>query len=134
MADTTFRATQPEDYDQIRQLLIDAGWQRRVSDEARFRRMMEGASRTIVAVENTRIVGFARALFDGASNGYISTVAVVADRQRCGIGRQLVRRLMDVDDPHAITWVLRAGRGAAHFWEKMGFVKSDTAMEIVRKA
>ncbi len=133
MANLTFRSTTPEDYDQVRQLLIDTGWQQRVNDEARFRRMMQGASRTIVAVEDTRIVGFARALFDGASNGYISTVAVAADRQRAGIGRQLVQRIMDVDDPHRITWVLRAGRGSVPFWEKMGFSKSDTAMEIVRK-
>ena len=132
--DVMFRSIQPEDYEQVRQLLIDTGWRPRVSPEARFRRMIQGANRTIVAVEDQRIVGFARALFDGASNGYISTVAVAADRQRCGIGRQLVRRLMDVDEPHTITWVLRAGRGAAPFWEKMGFVKSDIAMEIVRKA
>jgi N-acetylglutamate synthase-like GNAT family acetyltransferase len=132
--DVTFRSTQPEDYDEVRQLLIDTGWQQRVSPEGRFRRMIQGANRTIVAVENRRIVGFARALFDGASNGYISTVAVAADRRRTGIGRQLVQRLMDVDEPHHITWVLRAGRGSEPFWEKIGFRKSDTAMEIVRKA
>jgi GNAT superfamily N-acetyltransferase len=96
--------------------------------------MIEGATRTIVAVENTRIVGFARALVDGASNGYISTVAVAPDRQRGGIGRAMVQRLMEVDEPGAITWVLRAGRGAVPFWEKMGFAKSETAMEIVRKS
>ena len=131
--DVIFRSAQPEDYDQVRQLLIDTGWRQRVSSEARFRRMMQGANRAIVAVEGTRIVAFARALFDGASNGYISTVAVAADRQRAGIGRQLVKRLMDVDEPHNITWVLRAGRGSEPFWEKMGFSKSEIAMEIVRK-
>jgi len=46
----------------------------------------------------------------------------------------LVQKLMEVDDPEKITWVLRAGRGSVPFWEKMGFSKSDTAMEIVRKA
>jgi len=132
--DVTFRSITPEDYDEVRQLLIDTGWRQRVSPEARFQRMIRGANRTVVAVEGMRIVGFARALFDGASNGYISTVAVAADRQRTGVGRQLVQRLMDVDEPHAITWVLRAGRGSEPFWEKMGFRKSQTAMEIVRKA
>jgi hypothetical protein len=33
-------------------------------------------------------------------------------------GRQLVQRLMEVDEPHKITWVLRAGRGSEMFWEK----------------
>jgi len=129
----TFRAIEPADYAQVRQLLANMGWQQRVEDEARFERMIQGANRTVVAVENERLVGFARALFDGASNGYISTVAVAADRRGQGIGRELVRRLMDVDHPADITWVLRAGRGSPGFWEKMGFRKSEVAMEIVRK-
>jgi N-acetylglutamate synthase-like GNAT family acetyltransferase len=128
-----FRAIERADYGQVRELLADMGWQQRVADEARFQRMIRGANRTVVAVENGRVVGFARALFDGASNGYISTVAVAADCPGQGIGRELVRRLMDVDDPANITWVLRAGRGSPGFWEKMGFRKSDVAMEIVRK-
>ena len=127
------RAIEAQDYAQVRQLLANMGWEQRVRDGDRFERMMRGANRTVVAVEQERIVGFARALFDGASNGYISTVAVAADRQGQGIGRQLVRTLMDVEHPANITWVLRAGRGSTEFWEKMGFRKSETAMEIVRR-
>src|SRR5262245_55865685 len=130
----TFRSIAPEDYDQVRQLLIDTGWQGRVSPRERFVRMIAGANRALVAVENRRVLGFARALFDGASNGYISTVAVAVDRRGHGIGRELVKQLMDVDQPEKITWVLRAGRGSSGFWEKMGFAKSETAMEIVRKS
>jgi GNAT superfamily N-acetyltransferase len=130
----TLRPIERGDYEHVRQLLIDVGWERRVADQDRFERMIAGASRTVVAVENARVVGFARALFDGASNGYISTVAVAVDRQGQGIGRRMVQRLMEVDDPDKITWVLRAGRGAEPFWAKMGFRKSETAMEIARKA
>ena len=131
--DITVRPIEPHDHLQVRQLLIDTGWEKRVSGEGRFEQMIRGANRTMVALENSRVVGFGRALFDGASNGYISTVAVAADRQGRGIGRTLVQKLMEVDDPEKITWVLRAGRGSVPFWEKMGFSKSETAMEIVRK-
>jgi GNAT superfamily N-acetyltransferase len=130
----TFRPITRDDYDRVRQLMVDVGWQQRVADPDRFERMIEGAGRTIVAVEDVRVVGFARALFDGASNAYISTVAVAPDRQGRGIGRHMIQRLMAVDDAGKITWVLRAGRGSVPFWEKMGFRKSDTAMEIVRKS
>jgi GNAT superfamily N-acetyltransferase len=129
-----FRPIRPDDYEQVRQLLVHTGWHQRVADRDRFDRMVQGANRTIVALENTRVIGFGRALFDGASNGYISTLAVAADRQGQGIGREMVQRLMDVDYPDNITWVLRAGRGSVPFWEKMGFKKSETAMEIVRRA
>jgi predicted N-acetyltransferase YhbS len=128
----TYKPIEPDDYEKVRQLLIDAGWQVRVQNSDRFGRMMQGAGRTIVAFEGERVVGFARALFDGASNGYISTVAVAEDKQRRGIGRELVRRLMDVEEPKEITWVLRSGRGSDVFWEKMGFKKSEKAMEKLR--
>lgn len=128
----TFRSVGIGDYDDIRQLVIDAGWGKRVHDADRFRRMMEGADRTVVALDGNRLVGFARALFDDASNGYISMVAVARDRQGQGIGRELVTRLMDVKAPKQITWVLRSARESTGFWEKMGFRKSDVAMEIVR--
>ena len=129
----SYRPIEPGDYDKVRQLLIDVGWQERVQDINRFEKMMRGASRNVVALEGERVIGFARALFDGASNGYISTVAVAIDKQRQGIGQELVRRLMDVEEARKITWVLRSGRGSDGFWEKMGFKKSEIAMEKVRE-
>jgi len=128
----TYRPVRVDDYEQVRQLVIDMGWAKRAQDRDRFRRMMEGANLTIVALEADRVVGFARALFDDASNAYISMVAVASDRQGRGIGRELVTRLMDVRAPRQITWVLRSARESTGFWEKMGFRKSDVAMEIVR--
>ncbi|MFT3746415.1 MAG: GNAT family N-acetyltransferase [Pyrinomonadaceae bacterium] len=121
----------PEDFEQIRELLAANGWEKRVADAERFRRMMENASRTVVAVDGKRIVGFARALCDDASNGYIGTVLVVDDKRGQGIGRQIVEQLIG-DDPD-ITWVLRAGRESGGFWEKMGFNLSVVAMERPRR-
>jgi N-acetylglutamate synthase-like GNAT family acetyltransferase len=127
-----FRAVGPEDYAPIRDFLRALGWEERVRDSARFAAMMENASRKVVAVDGERVVGFARALCDEASNGYISTVAVAADRRREGIGRGLVERLTAGDPERRITWVLRAGRGSEVFWERLGFGRSELAMELVR--
>ena len=125
-----YRSIAPEDYEAVRQFLYEAGWQQRVSDPVRFRLLMENTDRAVIACDGARIVGFARALCDGVSNGYISMVAVAVERRREGIGRELVRRLIGGD--REITWVLRAGRGSGGFWEKVGFKKSDVAMEKVR--
>ncbi len=125
-----YREISVDDYEAVRRFLAEAGWEHRVADAEKFKRMMEHTSRAIVAVEEARIVGFARALCDEVSNGYLSMVAVAADRRRRGIGRELVRRVIKEDT--GITWVLRAGRGSERFWEKMGFSASAVAMEKVR--
>jgi GNAT superfamily N-acetyltransferase len=125
-----FRVVGPGDYEAVRRFLCDLGWQRRLGDPDRFRRLMERTDRAVMAVEAGRVVGFARALCDGVSNGYLSMVAVAADRRGRGIGRELVARLMG-DDPQ-ITWVLRAGRGSAGFWVKLGFRPAPLAMERPR--
>ena len=125
-----FRPITPADYEAVRQFLAENGWEKRVSDAAKFRKMMKNASRTVVAFDGERIVGFARALCDEVSNGYIGTVAVAEDFRRKGVGRKLVEKLVG-NDKH-ITWVLRAGRGSAEFWKKMGFTVSKMAMEKTR--
>ena len=125
-----FRAMSGDDYEPVRQFLSELGWSERVADTEKFKVMIEGTSRTVVAVDGSRIVGFARAVCDEVSNGYISMVGVAADKRGQGIGRELVRQLIRNDA--GITWVLRAGRGSSGFWEEMGFRRSEVAMERVR--
>lgn len=125
------RAITPADYQAVRELLAENGWEKRVADEDKFRLMMTNASRTVVALENNRVVGFARALCDEVSNGYIGTVIVAADFRKKGVGREMVKKLMGDDEN--ITWVLRAGRESGEFWKKMGFAISEVAMEKTRK-
>ncbi len=129
-----YRPVKPEDYDSVRQLLSESGWQNRVQDRGRFRLMMERADRTVVVVEDTRIIGFARALCDDVSNGYISMVVVAADKRGRGVGTELIKRLLGEDQEGNVTWVLRAGRDSKGFWKKMGFGESQVAMERLRRA
>jgi GNAT superfamily N-acetyltransferase len=127
-----YRPIQTDDYEAVQAFLADNGWGARVSDVERFRAMVEGADRTVVALDCGRVIGFARALCDGVSNGYVSMVAVAADMRRQGIGRRLVETLMQ-EDSGDMTWVLRAGRESRGFWERLGFKASDIAMERVRQ-
>jgi predicted N-acetyltransferase YhbS len=128
---TEYRPIIPEDYEAVRKFLSEVGWQERVSDPARFVHMLRNTSRSIVAVDDGRVVGFARALCDEASNGYISMVAVAPHMRGRGIGRELVRQL--IKDDKGVTWILRAGHGSEGFWKKLGFQNSAVAMERVRQ-
>ncbi len=126
-----YKSIRSEDYEQVRAFLSENGWAHRVADPAAFTKMLDQTDRTVVAWQEGRVVGFARALCDGVSNGYLSMVVVAEAVRGQGVGREIVQRLMG-NDPQ-LTWVLRAGHGSEGFWSKMGFTASKIAMESTRQ-
>lgn len=114
-------------------LLAANGWSHRIPDETFLARLIAASQHAWVAVVDGEIAGFARALTDGLSNGYLSMVVVAAPFRGRGIGRALVERIVGAEEN--VTWVLRAGRdGAPAFFAKLGFVYSTLAMERPRAA
>lgn len=122
----------PEDAEPIRLFLAANGWAHRVQDAQRFAQLLQQSQRTAVCVDEGAVVGFARAITDGLSNGYLSMVVVASGHRRQGIGRGLVEHI--TRDGQDITWVLRAGReGAGEFFATLGFEPSLVAMERCRR-
>ena len=125
------RDMQPSDAEPVRLFLSENGWAHRTGSSEHFAQLIANSQRTALAIKDSHIVGFARGITDGLSNGYLSMVVVCGQHRREGVGRALVEHVMG--DNTAITWVLRAGReGASDFFSKLGFETSTIAMERSR--
>ncbi len=109
-----YRDDHEVDLDQLTVLFNSVGWERRTADRDRLAQLVHGSLYVVSAWEGDRLVGFARAISDGAFNAYISTVAVLPEYQKRGIGRELIRRLLDGRDH--LQFVLHANDNAYPFY------------------
>jgi ribosomal protein S18 acetylase RimI-like enzyme len=102
------------DLDQLTVLFNAVGWERRTADRERLAQLVHGSLYVVSAWDGDRLVGFARAISDGATNAYISTVAVLPEYQKRGIGREVIQRLIA---GHAgLQFVLHANETAYPFY------------------
>ena len=76
-----------------------------------------------------RLVGVGRALADGADCSYICDVAVLPSHQGTGLGKEIVRKLVDLSRGHKKI-ILYAVPGKEPFYRKFGFLRMKTAMAI----
>lgn len=121
------------DLDQLTILFNAVGWERRTTDRDRLAQLVRGSIFVVSAWEGDRLVGFARAISDGATNAYVSTVAVLPEYQKQGIGREIIRRLIEGRDH--LQFVLHANERAYPFYLHLdvGFEPFDNVLVRRRK-
>lgn len=96
--DLTVRDLLPDEVEPVRLFLGQNGWSHRTGSSDYFAQLIENSQRTAVALSGEQIIGFARGITDGLSNGYLSMVVVDDQHRRAGVGRALVEHVMG-DNP-----------------------------------
>lgn len=118
------------DLAQLAALFCAVGWAYRTADPQRFEQMVLGTPWIVSAWDDHHLVGFCRAITDGAFNAYVTTVAVLPDYQHRGIGRELMRRLL-ADRDHML-FVLHAEPDNHTFYKSLGFADADNMLRRPR--
>ncbi len=79
--------------------------------------------------DSDKLIGAGRALADGIDCSYICDVALLPDYQGLGIGRDIMKKLVDLSKGHRKI-ILYANPGKESFYKKLGFKRMCTAMAI----
>lgn len=126
-----YRQGHEVDLERLTALFASVGWHARAADRERLRQQVTGAMFVVSAWDGEALVGFARAISDGAMNAYISTVGVLPTYQGQGIGRELIRLL--TSGREGIQFVLHTRPVARAFYLKCGFEPAENMLRMPRK-
>lgn len=105
--------------------LYDAvGWSAYTRHPDVLEQALSGSTTVVTTRREGRLVGLARALSDGATICYVQDILVRPEEQRHGVGRLLVRRVLDRHaDVRQRVLVTDAEPGQRAFYESLGFTE-----------
>jgi predicted N-acetyltransferase YhbS len=101
------------------------GERRPVNDRDRMAAMLANANLVVTAWEQEVMVGISRALSDFVYVTYLADLAVRVSHQRCGVGRELIRRTQAAAP--AAEMVLLAAPAARQYYPRVGFTQHPSA-------
>jgi GNAT superfamily N-acetyltransferase len=123
----TYKTGNDLDLDEMIELYVDStlGERRPVAERQRMSRMLDEANLVITAWDGDVMVGISRSITDWVYCTYLSDLAVRAEYQGKGIGKELVRRTRDAT-PEA-TVILLAAPKAVDYYPKIGMTRHESA-------
>jgi N-acetylglutamate synthase-like GNAT family acetyltransferase len=116
----------------VAEVFKKSGIRRPVHDLDRIQRMIDHADMIVTARMNGQLIGIARAITDYSYCCYLSDLAVDANYQRSGIGKELVHYIQEKLGEE-VTLVLVSASNAVDYYPRIGFEKCDKAFLIRRK-
>ncbi len=106
----------------LERIYRSVGWYDESFSPGALEKICSNSTLFAAAFVNEEIVGIGRLISDGVSDGCIQDVAVIPDFQGHGIGRAIVKLLVDEALKLGIDWIqLIATPGNEKFYESLGF-------------
>ena len=96
------------------------------------KKAFENSYVTVFIYHHNRLIGFGRAVSDGAYQAAIYDVAVLPEFQQKGIGTTITEKL--ISRVSQCNVILYASPGKETFYETLGFQKMKTGMALFRNA
>jgi predicted N-acetyltransferase YhbS len=120
-ADIRYRTDRSVDVAEFKDILERSGLaaRRPVGDAHRLERMLQSYNLVLTAWDGDLLVGIATCWTDYAYSAYLADLAVAADRQRSGIGRELVYLARTTVGPQ-VTLLLLSAPAAVDYYPKIG--------------
>jgi ribosomal protein S18 acetylase RimI-like enzyme len=120
----TVRLIREWDENEIVDLYRSGGWWKEAYSSAELPALIKGSYLFAVAVDEKsgRAVGMGRVISDGVSDGYIQDLVVLPSCRGSGVGKQIVRTLVDECNKSGLTWIgLIAEPETEPFYLPLGF-------------
>jgi ribosomal protein S18 acetylase RimI-like enzyme len=119
------------DYDKLKILFNEAGWNDKTDDINRLKSMVENSQIVVTAWDEGTMVGFARCITDYVFNGQINNVVVDPKYRRKGIGKVLIDTILD--SSKQVTYMLRGSIRNENFYRSLGFEDGPISLIYKRK-
>lgn len=90
-----YKEVSSREIDACKKIYEDAEWHFYLKDETRFKQMFDNALYTLGAYDEDHLVGLVRVIGDNAHILYIQDILVLKSHRRRGIGRTLLKAVME---------------------------------------
>ncbi|MGA9109523.1 MAG: GNAT family N-acetyltransferase [Smithella sp.] len=94
------------------------------------KRAFEASHTTVFVYKDAQMIGFGRAISDGAYQAAVYDVAVVPEFQKIGIGKIIMEKILE--RLSGCNVILYAAPGKEDFYRRLGLRKMKTGMALFR--
>jgi ribosomal protein S18 acetylase RimI-like enzyme len=127
----TYQINAPLTVDDVIRVFRNSGIRRPIDQPDRIQEMIEHANLIVSAWDGHKLIGIGRALTDFSFCCYLSDLAVDRDYQRSGIGRALVKAVLEqIGDRCSL--ILLSAPEAMEYYPKLGFEEIKNGFMIKR--